>query len=114
MREDREYNKTITETAVLEKRCQGCGRQCPLNALACERGRRLNGGIDMEERNEQYEGDNGHKGHEGHLEGKTHGRLDRHVHHDFHKEEGKGMAMEKSAICLLILRKRGRRDYLLD
>jgi len=34
MREDREYNKTITETAVLEKRCQGCGRQCPLNALA--------------------------------------------------------------------------------
>lgn len=92
MREDREYNKTITETAVLEKRCWGCGRQCPLNALACERGRRLNGGIDMEERHEQYEGNNGHKGHEGHeghLEGKTHGRLDRHVHHDFHKRGGK-------------------------
>lgn len=82
MREDREYNGTNTETAVLEKRCQGCGRQCPLNALACERGRRINGGFGMEERNEQYEGNNAHKMHEGHSEGKAHGRLDRHLHHD--------------------------------
>lgn len=85
MKEDRAYNGNNTATAVLEKRCQGCGRQCPLNALACERGRHLNGGIGMEERNEQYEGNNGHKRHEGHLEGKAHGCLARHVHHD--KEE---------------------------
>lgn len=27
----------------MEQTCQGCGRHCPLTALSCERGRRLNG-----------------------------------------------------------------------
>ena len=32
-------NKTNTSNEV----CKGCGWQCPINALSCNRGRRLNG-----------------------------------------------------------------------
>lgn len=93
MKEDRVYNRSNTATAVLEKRCQGCGRQCPLNALACERGRRLNGGFSMEESHNSHVYQYLHK-HED-IDFYKHDK--RHCHHgmhdhdtqDFHPKGGK-------------------------
>lgn len=38
-----ENNSNIVEKNTATGVCKGCGWQCPINALSCNRGRRLNG-----------------------------------------------------------------------
>ena len=38
-----ENNSNIGEKSTTTGVCKGCGWQCPINALSCNRGRRLNG-----------------------------------------------------------------------
>ena len=38
-----ENNSNIVEKNKATGVCKGCGWQCPINALSCNRGRRLNG-----------------------------------------------------------------------
>ena len=38
-----ENNSNIVEKNSATGVCKGCGWQCPINALSCNRGRRLNG-----------------------------------------------------------------------
>jgi len=40
MNANEENNNKIN---ILNEVCKGCGWQCPINALSCNRGRRLNG-----------------------------------------------------------------------